>query len=544
MTGRPPLDAPAAPRARRSADFYLALVTLYVLLLTGYVGLRYVWHGLDGDAISLTRLSRNVFVEGVLAPAAGAYPYGYAYPALNTFLAHLTGVPVDVLQVVVQPFLVLLLVPAAYAAYWGLTSGAGGRGGPVALLASLLLFLSPEFLFEATRSSHAKVTWLMALTMLFILARSFRSENSSRRLAVWVALFYLAAFALIASSSFFASSYVFGIAFAFAATHLLLRLPWTAGMIGPQMRRLSYVAASCLVLVFLFLFYLYKPGGASLYFLQTTLDKLAALFLDVETAVVTGVNPYAYVGATWLSARVYLALTTFNWFALLLSFAAWLRKGWMWFVRRQSIPPQGLLVWLLYASFASLMVFSLIADRVGALSANLQVRIFPHFLLVGVPLAAEGIVAGLGWARGSRVAAVRRLAPVLLVFLIAYFSLGSLLKITNEPLLSNQWTFYTARERSSVRWIGSHVRNNGVWVGRDIRLWTLASAYGDWTSQGITVDRMRPPVSSRYVLASDISAARAARIGEVQPDTSGALKVYDAGGTELYYSRPVTPYQR
>ncbi len=74
------------------------------------------------------------------------------------------GNPLETLQLVLQPFLVVLLVPVAYAAYRTLIGSA-----PVALLASLLLFLSPEFLFEATRSSHAKVTWLLALTTLFVL---------------------------------------------------------------------------------------------------------------------------------------------------------------------------------------------------------------------------------------------------------------------------------------------------------------------------------------------------------------------------------------
>ena len=103
-------------RAARSA-FFSGAVGDVQFLLAGCVGLRFAWHGLDVDAVHLTTLSGNVVAEGTLSPSAGGYPYGYAYPALNTFLAHLTGVPLETLQLVLQPFLVVLLVPVAYATY-------------------------------------------------------------------------------------------------------------------------------------------------------------------------------------------------------------------------------------------------------------------------------------------------------------------------------------------------------------------------------------------------------------------------------------------
>ena len=80
------------PDSSYKTAVFLLLLTLYVFLLAGYVGLRYVWHNLDGDAVSLTVLSQNVLAEETLWPAAGAYPYGYAYPSLNAALVHLTGV--------------------------------------------------------------------------------------------------------------------------------------------------------------------------------------------------------------------------------------------------------------------------------------------------------------------------------------------------------------------------------------------------------------------------------------------------------------------
>lgn len=515
---------------------FLVLIAIYVFMLAAYTGLRYSWRSIDGDAVSLTRLSNNVLEYGTIAPGGGGYPYGYAYPVLNTTLAHLAGVSVEDLQVFVQPFLVALLVLASYVAYRSLTSS-----GRVALLATLLLFLSPEFLFEATRSSHAKITWLMALTMLFILAHSLQSGGSPRWLATWIIIFYVTAFALISSNAFFASSYIFGFGFAFAAPYILMSLLRTGTMIAAKMRRLMYVTAATIVLVFIFIFYIYRPAWAALWTLQHEVDRLSMLLLNMEPL---NAAPYAYTQTAWLSLQVYLALTSFNWLVLLLSFIVWLRKGWSLWMRRESIEPQQLLLWLFYGSFGLVMVTSVAVDLLGALSANLQIRLFPHFLLVGIPLASQGIVDILGWIRRSRHVFAARVAPLLFTILIAFFSLASLLKITNEPLLSHYWTFHAKDERASAQWMGRHLHNSQVWIGGDIRLLTLAEAYGEWKKQAIRVERVAVPRTSRYVLTSDISRMRAARIGSALPDVRGFQKVYDTGGTQLYFSRPQTPYQR
>ncbi|HQE70673.1 MAG TPA: hypothetical protein PK071_06105, partial [Atopobiaceae bacterium] len=377
-------------------------------------------------------------------------------------------------------------------------------------LAALLLFLSPEFLFEATRSSHAKVTWLMALTMLSMLAKSLRSGHAPRRLAVWVALFYVAAYALITSNSFFASSYVFGFAFAFVSTYLLLSLRRTRSIATSKVHRLAYITVSSLLVVFLFIFYLYPPAQAQFDTLRSELDRLSVLFLGVEPS--TGANPYTYTQATWLNFPVYLALTSFNWIVLLLSFMVWLHKGWLFWVRREHMSANEFLLWLLYGSFGFIMVLSVLADLLGLLSANLQLRIFPHFLLVGIPLASQGIVTLMSRLGRSRRAWLAKVAPALLAVTFAFFALASLLKITNEPLLSHWWTFHSDDERMAVQWVESSVRNNAIWIGRDARLGTLVDNYGGWSQSSIWIERALQPVNSRYVLLSDILRMQASRM--------------------------------
>ncbi|MCX7855443.1 MAG: hypothetical protein N2556_05645, partial [Anaerolineae bacterium] len=162
--------------------WYLFLLAGYVLLAAGYIGARFLWNWTSTDDARLTVAAEAVYAEGTILPSE-TYPFGYGYPALNTFLSHLTGLSIRTLQVYVQPFLVVLLVPLAFAAYRNLT------GRPeTAMLASLMLFLQPEFLFESARSSHAKLTWALALSLLSALAASFRAAGAGRPIGKWVVL--------------------------------------------------------------------------------------------------------------------------------------------------------------------------------------------------------------------------------------------------------------------------------------------------------------------------------------------------------------------
>jgi hypothetical protein len=515
----------------------LILLAIYLVVVVLYVNGRFNGTWLNDDAIILTRLSQSILNEGTLTPPQGAYQYGFAYQSLNVFLAHLSGTPLADWQEYGQPFLVLMLVPTGYIAFRSLLGASH-----TALLALLLLFLQPEFLFEALRSSHAKITWMLALLMLYLLARSLREAQSRGSFAASVLAFYLAAFALITSNSFFAFNYIFGIVFAFLGVQALGRIPGRFRILIPlQLRRLGWVSLSCLILAFIFIFYLYPPALGQFSTLESIIDRLAALFLDVEEA--TSLNPYAYVGMTWISQTAYLAVSAANWLVLALSFVMWLYQARQFLIQRRPLPPPALLLWLLYTAFAFLLAVAVIIDFAGALSANLQVRLFPHLMIAGVPLAA-GLLALLFernriWPRKARLT-----VGMALPLAVMYLALAGIFKVTNEPLLSNWWAFYLPGERQAVEWIGVNVQQNNVWVGDDRRLVTLADAYGNWRPQGVRGERSRQPAASRYLFLSPIVEARAVRLQNPLPDIQGHQCIYDVGQAQLYYSRPKTPYQR
>ena len=123
-------------------------------------------------------------------------------------------------------------------------------------------------------------------------------------------LLYWAAYALVSSSSFFASGYIFGIAAAFAATYVLPHLTRTPDIVIPAMRRLAYVTASSAVLVFMFIFYLYPPAVELFWNLRSTSIGCRCSCSTSSRRATT--NPYGYLQSSWLSLPVYVGLTSFN----------------------------------------------------------------------------------------------------------------------------------------------------------------------------------------------------------------------------------------
>lgn len=520
---------------RTRTNFFLIVLILYALAVPAYIAVRFAGRWLDVDAARLTAISQGVFEEATLTPSSGAYWLGFAYPSLNTFLARLGGVSAQTVQRSIQPFLLVLVIPVAFAAFRALAEDES-----VALLATLFLCLQPEFMFEAVRSSHAKVTYALALCALFALGRSLRRSPHTWSLVRWVALFYLFAFGLITNNAFFASSYIFGIAFAFWGGQAIERFsaardPESAS----RLRRLLYTALSCSLLLFLFLFYLYPPAMHQIRVLRSIVDRIAAFLFDLEMRV----NPYGYVGSVWPSLAAYVLLTLFNWLVLLSSFGVWLHQTWTLLVRREQALSVPLLLWLLYAAFAALLAVSVPLDVAGVLSANLQVRLFPHLMITAIPLSALGLVRFLRQAfRRGR--GTRRAAAVTMVVCVLVFAAASLIKITNDPLLSRRWKFQSAGEDVAVQWVTQQVRAADVWVGVDNRMDALAKTDYDWDRAQLRSDWGEVGSSTRYFLISDILRMWAAQADVALPKTEGHLRIYDNGRVQLYHARPKTPYQR
>ena len=514
------------PKQRTERSLLLVLLS-FSLLMVLYLVLRFAADWTGHDTVAMANIISNVYSQGTLVPAGEAYTLGMNPQAVSVMLIHLTGVPLEGLVQRALPLLLMVDVLVAYVAYRTLTQDRWAG-----LFAASLLAMQPEFLFTTTRGSHEKITWLLTLLGLFVLARSFMDAGRFARFVVWTAIFYLVAFALITTNAFFASSLLAALALCFLAatalSYLILRK-------GTEFSRLIYVTASCSILVYLFMFHLYAPAVEAFNDLRPTIDRIAALLFGVEvpfsTAAATG-----HVASGWATGSVYLALSAATYVLTLISFVYWLVLAWrLWKGRLRGSPL--FLLWLLYAAFAFQMALSVGAAGLGLLASNLQVRLFPVFMLLVMPLAALGLQEGARCIRARRQHAV--LAVLALLF--AGTAGAAAFKATNEPLLSNTWTFRVRNEQLSVEWVDEYTRYGDVWLGTD-RLRYTAGGYEDPLRH--RYDIYGVDEFTRYALVSRFEETRMLRMGIPQPALGQENQVYDNGTARAYHFRPRTPYQR
>jgi hypothetical protein len=436
---------------------------------------------------------------------------------------------------------------------------------PVAVpgaLAGLLLLLQPDVLFVTLRGSHEKLVWPLMMVALTLLCLSLRRPGRST--VAYAGSFYLAVFALIATNVFFASTFLVAIIFSLGLGLLVSRLPGQGlrARASPVrltgLRRLLYISLSCTILIFLSMFYIYPPSLSNLRTLRSAFDQLAVLLLGA--GAVPG-QPYDYISTAWTSPGVYLALTAFTWLLVVLSFVAWLWHGKQMLSERRALDLRQDLDWLLYAGFGLQVALSIVADFAGVLSENLQLRLFPAFTVLAVAMLARGAVHLASFSQqpssarrrgslpsglfASAPAWMKRVALGLATLALAWFGIASVLKATNEPLISNKWTFYAPSEEYALRWVDGHLQSTTVWTGLDERLLTAsglkAPGQAEYQNRNDLYD-LDP--ATRYVLFSERECLRATRLGMPMPSVLGWNRIYDDGDVRLYQQRPSTPYQK
>ena len=180
---------------------------------------------------------------GSIAPASGAYPHGYGYQALAAVVTEVTGLSVSQMQIAVLPFLTLVTALIAFVAFRVLIGNAFLAG-----LSALLLFLQPEFVFVVEHGNHEKITHTLVLVLVFLLAASLTRPRTTGIVIGFILAFYLDAWALIATNSFFASSFMMSLTLALTGGVVTL---WAARSPAGErgaMRRLVYTVFSCLEL--------------------------------------------------------------------------------------------------------------------------------------------------------------------------------------------------------------------------------------------------------------------------------------------------------
>jgi hypothetical protein len=519
--------------------FWFTLLLSGVLLVGLYLISRSNGRWAESDSAEFTALIRIFMAEGRLVPRDGAYPNGYAFQAISTFLLAMTGIETAVLQQLIYPLLAALVMLPAWLMYREVTGSITG-----AVIGTALLFTQPEFLFVILRSSHEKFTRSLSILVIFVLVRSFHSRERPQLFATYVGLFYLFIFAQITCNNLLANSFTVAIALALLLGLLLERIRRTTYADG-LLLRLFYASVICLIITYIFTFYLYSPAQHDVLVLQDTWTRISALFLDMrqDSAESEVVNAYAYVGLGWINVPVYFLVSLSNWVILGASFVIWARQGWRWLWRRT--PPASAaawLLWLLYTAFATQGTIAVIADASGALGSNMQHRLFPSISIVAVALVARALAAqALATWKPAR---FRRSFHVGLSVILACFAVLSVFKASNEPVLSNKWTFFRANEMMAIEWTDAHLTHNHIWTDLDERLMVAYRTIYSSSSNANVISGFTLLPQTRTILLTDVTRLRSARLKQNLPVPPDALRVYDNGEAELYRLRPRTPYQR
>lgn len=507
-----------------------ALLLLAAIFSLYWIG-RYGGYAMEVDASRMTQAAAGILKTGHLVHAK-SYPAGYEYPALVAVLSRLTGLSIQSLQLNAGLWLPVLGL-VAYLAYRELLAKP-----ELALLACFLLLIQPDFTFYVLRSSHEKITWTLALSCLFFLARRDRLAHLPSRMLVYEALFCLAFWGMATANAYFALVFLTGISFHWLGSRIICwrikgREPAATRRCRP-LRRTGVICLTGYLLVFTLIHFAYPPAAIFYQVLNSFVEHLSALFSGAPLK-----QPYAYVGSAWRSPAIYLALTSPQWLIVLAGFVGWAILGTdLGRPDRSRWLPR--LPWLLYAAFGAMLAAGVLMDFAGFLSLNLQVRLFPPFALLGSPFAAVALVSGFESVPAARADLFRVLATG--AGMVA--ALAGMLKVTNEPLLSNQWLFYAPAELQAISWTDAHLQSRRVWTGPSSR---LADAFAFWQPN-------TPPAANRYefgstdplpanLLISRWTHLQANRIGASLPATLEHDRVYDNGLVQLYHRRPRTPHQ-
>jgi hypothetical protein len=525
---------PVAPKGIAATDhqawLWLALFA-YAMLVSTYFVVRSGGQLAEHDTSIQASAVESSIRAGSLTPSSGVlYPNGFVYAAISAAVISFAGMDVSALQQVVYPLTSALLVIPAWALYSEVAPR--GRVAQSAGIAVAVLFTQPEFLFFVLRGSHERFLRFLILIALWLLVRSFRFGDRPALFVVHVLLFYLTVFTLIGTNTFFGVSFLVAVTSTLALAWAASKLPLDFGFaVGTLARRLAVITTAVAGIVFLVTFYLYMPASHGL----GQMNVLARRTAQLVTTTDSGTSPYSQVVSAWISPHVYFVLASSDYVLMLASAAVWLWLGASWLIGRSR--PAGShewLLWLLYTAFAIQGALAILVDRTGLLGANLQHRSFPSFAMLAAPVVA---------AAGVRLPLRLPLRRLFGGAALALFAVLALLKATNEPMLSNKWTFYNPVELLPLAWSDSHLRDSGVWVGLDERLRASYDTAAGLSPRNNWWDVGRPDFGVRLYVVTPLVTLQSARFRQPLPPIGHANRVYDDGHSQVYRARPMTAFQ-
>lgn len=499
------------------------LLLLYAFAIAVYVLARY--RGLWGehDTSVFSQAIESMLNSRHLLTPAHIYPKGYGYQALIVFFSSMSGIPALDIQLYASSLMFIWLVIPVWLLYRELT-----KNNRIALLSCFLLFIQPEFLFTSLRGTHEKFTRGLMLLCMYLLVRSLRDRSNLVRFTGFVIAFYICVYGMVSFNNFFSTSFVIALGFS------LLLVAVFSGDIKSVLHdrvlaRVCYVMLASIILAFIFTFYIYPPASQTIQILQSVWDRIAVLLLNMDTQAY---NPYTTVEDTWINLPTYFVLSLANWLILVGSATIWLGQSMRWWLGKwRPVKIHQLILWSMYGAFAIQGALSVLVDVSGAIAGNLQLRIFPSFIILATPVVAI-------WLAERKFLRYRQAVQIAFCLFISFLAISSIIKATNEPLVSNKWLFVSTDELQAVQWADEYLPEQRLWVGYDERILAATIMREGDRPQEVKLTDNRQEESVTNLLISDIILLRGKRLQQMPPLPENANIIYDNGSTQIYQSLP------
>ncbi len=500
------------------------------MLYAGYFVLRYGGLWTENDTARFSRDAvRLLSARSVFFP--GEYVHGFGYPAWLGVLALVSGLHPVFLNAVVLPFVGMgLLLACAYLGFQALL----GRPSWAALSAVLLLAV-PEVTFTALRGNHEKLNLAVMLLTAHLVIASYRRPGGRARLAAGFGLILALSLLNAVVNDYFAAVF----AMVLSGTALAVLVVPAEPRAARRRAALSWAvgAAAAWMAVLAVMLWVYPPARHDLALLSQVLARLR----DLAAGRGVRSNPYQTAADTWASPLVFHLLAVFRIVMALGSFAALLVRAHALLVARRAPTLEEVASGALYGGWALLVVAAIPVDFTGlAAGTNLEVRNFTYFAVFAAPLAGRGLASLLADVGASRRGLWRRRG---IGALLAAMIVGSAGKTTLDPLLSNQWMYYTPAERQALTGFWDRSVRQELWAGPDARLSNVAAEWLVSNPHGNHIQGFSLTPALRDWLWSPGVGANIAAYGELPPPYAAQNRVYDDGGAVIYRTAPKTPFQ-
>lgn len=527
----------------RKRDTIWMWLLMMALLYAAFFVLRYGGLWIENDTGVFSRQSFTFISHGSLF-FPGAYNHGFAYTAWLGSLSLITGINPATFNTIVMPFfgMILLLIPG-YLAFHALL---GSRR--MAAIGAVVLATIPDITFSAVRGTHEKLSMAFVSMGLFCLFKAFDAiakRHTSREYLLWIFTYLVVEFLNVGTNDYFATTFTFAITLTLGMGFLALkmrRIPTAANM-GAALRTLGLSVLASWVIVFLVMFFVYPPEAQDFLLLQGALSRLRHLFATFTPSS----NPYSLASSEWASKAAFELMNIFRWLVVMLSAIMWAIDIFQVVFKRRSLDVGRLFLLGMYTAFALLVVASIPLDFTGlAAGTNLEVRNFTYVILLGSPLVAralQGVIHSRTALKvGHRTVYLRKFIRPSAIAGMCLLLLVGFLKVTLDPLVSNNWLYYTPQEAQALRFFWTHSRNQTIWSGPDDRLVFYAYSRLISNPNGNAVVGYKPkPFTEDYLDSPVVNASDTATYFP-RFDYPASDRIYDDGGAQIYRMRPVSPF--